>query len=55
MSKGVKTSEFWLSVVSAAVMVANDGLGLGIPAESVMSLAALVISYVLGRAAVKRK
>lgn len=55
MKQGVKSSEFWMSLFAAAVMVANEGLGLGIPAESVMSLAGVAVSYVIGRSAVKAK
>lgn len=54
-ARGIKSSEFWMSVVAAGTLVANDGLGLALPTESIMSLAALAITYVLGRSAVKAK
>lgn len=53
--RGVKSSEFWMSLVAAATVVANDGFGLDLPTESIMSLAAVTISYVLGRTMVKAK
>lgn len=54
-ARGVKSSEFWMSLVAAATMVANEGFGLELPTESVMSLAAVTISYILGRTVVKAK
>lgn len=54
-TKGVKSSEFWMSVVAALTMVANEGLGLDLPTESVMSLAAVTISYIFGRTVVKSR
>lgn len=53
--RGVRSSEFWMSVVAALTLVANDGLGLELPTESVMSLAAVTISYVFGRTMVKTR
>jgi len=43
-----RTSKFWLAVVSALLIVANEGLGLNIPTDVVMAFAALIISYILG-------
>ncbi|HEX6142588.1 MAG TPA: hypothetical protein VFZ01_07725 [Geminicoccaceae bacterium] len=54
-NRGVKSSEFWMSMVAAATMVANEGFGLDLPTESIMSLAAVTISYILGRTMVKAK
>ena len=53
--RGIKSSEFWMAVVAAGTLIANDGLGLALPTESVMSLAAVAISYVFGRSVVKTK
>lgn len=52
-ARGIRSSEFWMSLVAAATVVANQGFGLDLPAESIMSLAAMTISYILGRTAVK--
>ena len=54
-NKGLKSSEFWMSLVAALTMVANDGFGLNLPTESVMSLAAITISYIFGRTVVKAR
>ncbi len=44
--------KFWLAVVSAALVVANEGLGLNIPEDVVRPFAALIISYILAEGAV---
>ena len=53
--RGVRSSEFWMTVVAALTMVANEGFGLELPTESIMSLAAVTISYIFGRAVVKAR
>jgi hypothetical protein len=55
MKKGIKTTEFWLVVIGAAVTVANDGLGLGLERDTIMAFAAMVASYVGGRSYIKAK
>lgn len=50
---GIKTSEFWVTLVAAFLMVANKGLGLDIDEPTVLGFAGLVVSYVLGRSFVK--
>lgn len=53
ITKGVKTSEFWLVVLSAILMVANKGLGLNIDEATTLSFAGMVVTYIAGRSAVK--
>ena len=53
MKEGIKTSEFWMSIVGAGLLIANKGLNLGIDEGTVTAFAGLVVSYVLGRSAVK--
>ena len=52
---GIKTTEFWLVVVGALITVFNDGLGLHLPAEAILSLAGMIGSYVGARSWVKGK
>lgn len=47
-----KSAKFWMAVVSAFLVVANEGLGLNIPSDVVLAFAALIISYILGDSAV---
>lgn len=53
MKSGIKTSEFWMAVVGAGLLVLNKGLGLDIPEETVNNFAYMVISYVFGRSVIK--
>lgn len=51
---GIKTSEFWLSLVGAIIPVLNSSLGLAIPIEGILSVAGMVVAYVISRTAIKR-
>jgi uncharacterized membrane protein len=44
----LKSRKFWMAVVTALLVVANDGLGLNLPTEAVLSVAAVAIGYILG-------
>lgn len=54
MKPGYKTTEFWGVVVTAALTVANTGLGLGLPDDAITTLAALASSYAVGRGLAKK-
>ena len=51
MSK-LKSRKFILAVVTAILIVLNDGLGLGIDSETVLAFAGIVATYILGESAV---
>ena len=46
----LKSRKFWMAVIAAALIVANEGLGLDIPTDTVMAFAAVVIGYIFGEA-----
>ncbi|MBC7340940.1 MAG: hypothetical protein H5U02_00540 [Clostridia bacterium] len=48
----LKSRKFWMALVSAVLLVANEGLGLNLPEDVIVPFAALVISYILGEAIV---
>jgi len=54
IKSGIKTSEFWLALVAAVIMVFNEQLGLNLPKEAIMSIMAMVISYIFGRSIIKK-
>ncbi|MFQ5673424.1 MAG: hypothetical protein ACE5G9_10035 [Nitrospinales bacterium] len=54
IKSGIKTTEFWTTVVAGVIMVFNQGLGIQLPSEQIMSLAGVVIAYILGRSIVKK-
>src|SRR5690606_32925257 len=51
MSK-LKSRKFILAVVTAILIVLNDGLGLGIDSGTVLAFAGIVATYILGESAV---
>ena len=46
MLEKFKSRKFWMAVIAAALIVANEGLGLDIPTDTVMAFAAVVIGYI---------
>ena len=51
---GVRSTEFYMALVGAVLPVLNTHLGLDIPISGVMSIAGVVISYILSRTVLKR-
>lgn len=51
----LKSRKFWMAVVGAGLVVANEGLGLNLPEEAVMTVAGMLIAYILGQAYVDGK
>ena len=51
LSNGLKSSEFWVALGTAAIPILNSTFGWGIPLEATIGL----IAYILGRSAVKVK
>ena len=52
MKQKLTSRKFWLSIVSATLVVLNDGLDLGIDQDTVIAFAGLVISWILGESAI---
>ena len=52
MQRALRSARFWMAVVAAAILVANQGLGLNLPNETITAFALLVITYLLGDTAV---
>ena len=48
----LKSRKFWMAVATALLIILNDGLGLDLPKEATLQLAAVVIAYIIGEAAV---
>jgi peptidoglycan L-alanyl-D-glutamate endopeptidase CwlK len=51
---GVRSSEFYLALIGAIIPVLNTHLGFFIPVEGVLSIAAVIVSYIISRTVVKR-
>ncbi|MEF3306693.1 hypothetical protein [Paenibacillus sp. GYB003] len=54
MSK-FKSRKFWMAIISAILVVLNDGLDLGIDNNTVLAFAGIVMSFVFGEAYVDAK
>lgn len=52
MKEKFKSRKFWMAVVTAVLVVLNDGLDLGIDSETVLAFAGIVATFILGEAAV---
>ncbi|WP_199614622.1 hypothetical protein [Paenibacillus alkalitolerans] len=52
MKNKFKSRKFWMAVITAVLIVLNDGLELGIDNETVLTFAGLVATYILGETAV---
>lgn len=50
--KKFTSRKFILAVVSAVLIILNDGLDLGIDAQTVLAFAGIVATYIVGEAAV---
>ena len=55
MKTGIKTSEFWMVVATAIIIIFNKGLGMDLPEEGILSFFAVISSYVGGRSYLKWK
>ena len=51
----LKSRKFILVVVTALLTVCNDGLGLNLPSESIITIVGLVSSYVIAQGYVDGK
>ena len=49
MKPGIQTSEFWSTVIGSIIVAGGSSLGLDLDPSSVASIAAMVITYGLGR------
>lgn len=50
--KKFSSRKFWMAVITALLVVLNDGLDLGIDQDTVLTFAGLVISWILGESAI---
>lgn len=50
-----KSRKFWMAVVAGGLVVANEGLGLDLPTESVMTVAGVIVGYIIGESYVDGK
>lgn len=51
----MKSRKFWLAVISAVLIILNDGLNIGIDQEAVFAFAGVIMSFIFGEAYVDGK
>ncbi|MBB6672639.1 hypothetical protein [Cohnella nanjingensis] len=52
MKRKFLSRKFLLAVVSAALIILNDGLDLGIDSQTVLAFAGIIATYIVGESAV---
>jgi hypothetical protein len=50
-----KSRKFWMTVVTALLIIANEGFELNLPSEAIMTVAGIVVTYILGESFVDGK
>ncbi|KMJ55316.1 hypothetical protein AB685_27860 [Bacillus sp. LL01] len=53
--KKLTSRKFLMAVVTGLLVIANEGLGLSLPTESILTVAGVAISYIVGEAYVDGK
>ena len=53
MTDGMKTSEFWVGVLTAAVAFCNSAFGWGFTVEELLTVGAPAAAYILSRGLAK--
>lgn len=49
MGDKLRSRKFWMAVAGALLIILNRGLELNLPAEQVMSVAAIIVGYLVGQ------
>lgn len=51
MPARLRSRKFWIAVVGALLVIANQGLGLDLPSDTVLAFAAIIIGYLFAEGA----
>lgn len=54
MKPGYKTTEFWGIAVTAALTLVNSAFGMGVPDETIITIAGMVSAYAIARGQAKK-
>lgn len=52
MPQKLRSRKFWVAVVGAFLIIANEGLGWNLPADTITQFAIVLISYIAAEGAV---
>lgn len=51
----LKSRKLWISIITAILVIANEGLDLNLPKEEIMTISGIAMSYILGQSYVDGK
>ena len=51
MKSKLLSRKFLMAVISAGLVIANDGLGLGLDQNTILAFGSIVVGYIVGEAA----
>lgn len=52
MDKKLKSRKLWMSIVSATLLIVNEGLGIMVDSNTIIGFAGIVSSYIWGQSIV---
>ena len=50
----LRSRKFWMAIATGLLIIANEGLNLNLPNEAIMTIVAVIITYILGQSYVDR-
>lgn len=55
MEDKLKSRKLWMSIISGVLLVMNEGLGIVVDTNTILSFSGIVMSYILGQSFVDGK
>ena len=55
MGNKLKSRKLWMSIISGALLIMNEGLGIIVDTNTILSFSGIIISYILGQSFVDGK
>lgn len=54
MKPGIKTTEFWATMIGSIIVAGASEIGINLNGASVVSIATMIITYIIGRVISKK-
>lgn len=51
----LKSRKFWMSIITALIIICNEGLDFGLPKEAIFSITGVVMTYLVSQGYVDAK
>ena len=55
MGNKLKSRKLWMSIISGGLLIMNEGLGIIVDTNTILSFSGIIISYILGQSFVDGK